>query len=408
MIKNLNEKEFELLTKQQDEIISSKEKFLIVTASPGSGKTYTLVEKLFKEINEQTYGNKGFIGCSFTNEASNQLKTKLSSKISLEKSFVGTLDSFILSEIISPFKNRYLAKKDPSIKPIDKLVVSIPPLNKKTLNEITSKGFGHSKQESYTKDWEKNLSLGQYEVSFPSYIIAVKMIEELKVLSLYLKSKYYGIYIDEAQDLNEFQHYFVNYIKEKLKLNVFLIGDINQSIYSFRGARPETLKSLINNDYKHLSIDISIRCHQSILSFSNKIIGNDDYIAPSDEDKVYIHDVFKKEIVDDIISRTDEVLFLSSQDYQLTKIDKVSERYGWGFQYSKRLDFKELNSKFIEVYYDLLNELLMFYFNFRNSNPKLVYSLSKIEEYLLDYITEKELVDLRSFLVETNKDIIFF
>lgn len=72
----------------------------------GSGKTYTVVKRIEKELQEvEPY--KGVVACSFTKEASEELKNRINKKINLENCFVGTIDSFI-KNIIGIFVNRAL------------------------------------------------------------------------------------------------------------------------------------------------------------------------------------------------------------------------------------------------------------------------------------------------------------
>ena len=46
----MNNKLFEILKKQQGKIIQSKDRKIVVSAGPGSGKTYTIVKKIEQEI----------------------------------------------------------------------------------------------------------------------------------------------------------------------------------------------------------------------------------------------------------------------------------------------------------------------------------------------------------------------
>ena len=52
MINNLSEKELNKLCEQQNAIINSNYDRIVVSAGPGSGKTYTIVRKIAKELKE--------------------------------------------------------------------------------------------------------------------------------------------------------------------------------------------------------------------------------------------------------------------------------------------------------------------------------------------------------------------
>ena len=63
----MNNKLFEILNKQQGKIIQSKNRKIVVSAGPGSGKTYTIVKKIEQEFLCEEK-NKNIIVTSFTKE----------------------------------------------------------------------------------------------------------------------------------------------------------------------------------------------------------------------------------------------------------------------------------------------------------------------------------------------------
>lgn len=69
--------------------------------------------------------------------------------------------------------------------------------------------------------------------------MAIKLVQEVKEVRDELKNKYKLIMIDEYQDTSDEQEEFINTIANN---NVFCVGDIKQSIYRFRGARPDLFK----------------------------------------------------------------------------------------------------------------------------------------------------------------------
>jgi DNA helicase-2/ATP-dependent DNA helicase PcrA len=94
-------------TKQQVEILKHNGN-TVVTANPGSGKTFTLVEKIGLVLSTlKAY--QGVIAISYTNKASKEVKDRLKN-VELKNSFIGTLDSFYLSEIIIPFSKHIIGK----------------------------------------------------------------------------------------------------------------------------------------------------------------------------------------------------------------------------------------------------------------------------------------------------------
>ena len=237
------------LTDEQKEIINYKGN-LIVQANAGTGKTFTMVNKIEKEISEnKTY--KSIAAITFTIKAANEIKNRITGDIS--KHFIGTNNSFAIGEIIKPFMKdvfglefdidmdtNYIQKFDSFEKGLEKLK--------------TSKTLG-----AYTKT-EKNFI----------FELALKILKKSEVCQLYLKSKYFKIYIDEYQDCDEDMSNFFMYICDKLKIETFIIGDSKQSIYIWRGAYPEAFNKIRNKENFHsLELNENFRSCQQIQNYSN-------------------------------------------------------------------------------------------------------------------------------------------
>lgn len=93
-----------------------------------------------------------------------------------------------------------------------------------------------------------------------------------------VQSKLKHILIDEAQDLNESQLKVLNLmagaIDEKTG-SYWLIGDPDQSIYAFRGARPELFNELDNAPgWKTKTIRTNYRCPPEVVDLANKLVSN--------------------------------------------------------------------------------------------------------------------------------------
>jgi len=89
----------------------------------------------------------------------------------------------------------------------------------------------------------------------------------------YWRSKYTHIMIDEFQDINSVQFEMVKLLAAP-KNNLFIVGDDDQSIYRFRGARPEFLLNF-PNEYTgtaQVTLETNYRSTDSIISCANKLI----------------------------------------------------------------------------------------------------------------------------------------
>ena len=96
-----------------------------------------------------------------------------------------------------------------------------------------------------------------------------------------IKNSLYEILIDEYQDTSNIQEYFINLISNN---NVYVVGDIKQSIYRFRNAEPSlfnnkynTYSTNIDDDkYKNIRIDLTknFRSRKEVLSSINAVFNN--------------------------------------------------------------------------------------------------------------------------------------
>ena len=89
------------------------------------------------------------------------------------------------------------------------------------------------------------------------------------------QKKYQYILIDEFQDINRVQYEIVKMLALPQN-NLFIVGDDDQSIYRFRGARPELMLGF-EKDYpeaERILLDINYRSVSTITESAGKVISN--------------------------------------------------------------------------------------------------------------------------------------
>lgn len=79
--------------------------------------------------------------------------------------------------------------------------------------------------------------------------------------------------VDEAQDLSTKQYEFIGLLKNNGISNILLVGDFDQNIYSWRGARTDLFKSFYLRAKKY-SLGINYRSTPAIVNYSKKLIEN--------------------------------------------------------------------------------------------------------------------------------------
>ena len=176
-------------------------------------------------------------------------------------------------------------------------------------------------------------------------IMAIDILKNNEDIRIELKNKYKEILIDEYQDTNDIQDIFINLIANN---NVYMVGDIKQSIYRFRNANPNLFKTKYNsysNSDGGLKIDLmkNFRSRSNVINGINLIfnsimddnIGGADYIKTHQMvygnnmyDKVqnedYQMEVLNYEIPEDKKYRKNEIeIFTIANDIK----NKVNSKY---------------------------------------------------------------------------------
>ncbi|MEC1760571.1 ATP-dependent helicase [Schinkia azotoformans] len=233
----------------QKEIVSTVGN-LIVRASAGTGKTHTMVNKIVKEVQDNS-NHKVIAAITFTIKAAQEIKDRL--VVDISQHFIGTNNSFVIEEVIKPFM------KDVYGEAFD--------LYMNTDYSVKINYF-----EEGIKKIANDATLCSYEDNNKNFIfeLAQKIVENSSACRLYLQAKYFKIYVDEYQDCDKDMHKFFMYLCDQLKIETFVVGDEKQSIYIWRGAYPEAFKSIWRKEnFKKIFMGDNFRSCQQIQNYSN-------------------------------------------------------------------------------------------------------------------------------------------
>jgi DNA helicase-2/ATP-dependent DNA helicase PcrA len=265
----------------------------VVIAGPGSGKTTVLTLKIMRLLREKIGPPRGLACVTFNKLAVNEFKERLSELgyKARENVFLGTVHSFCIAEIITPFAHLY----DYGI-PMPLQIVS--ETEKKSLFKkiVSDLGLGESDLRIEDMDKERSLNTrGLSRVKIPSYDVALRLAKEyenrlhkkgmvdfldiVKYATLLiqdqeyvrkcLEAKFPWILIDEYQDLGKPLHEMVLSLFGKTNIKIFAVGDPDQSIYGYNGAQPDYLLEL--HDYPNIlpiKLKTNFRSNQDIINAS--------------------------------------------------------------------------------------------------------------------------------------------
>lgn len=265
----------------------------VVIAGPGSGKTTVLTLKVMQLLAEVIYPPRGLACLTYSTEAVREFKSRLV-KLGLEKRknvFLGTVHSFCLSEIITPFAALY---------PQYKIPLPIRIISEAEKNRLfDSQNYeGSPKLIDVDKERTRNIK-GISRVAIESYDIALKAaisFEELLIQNGYLdfismvkksveliknepyvrkalEAKYPWIIVDEYQDLGKPLHELILTLLNLTRIKVFAVGDADQSIYDFQGAAPDYLVELSQRqDVSCIQLKNNYRSSQTIVDASEYVL----------------------------------------------------------------------------------------------------------------------------------------
>ncbi|MBD3244596.1 MAG: AAA family ATPase [Candidatus Moranbacteria bacterium] len=280
MIFNFQMKFLESLNSKQQKAITlnNGKGAVLVTAGPGTGKTKTLTAKIFYLIQIKKINPKDILVLTFTSKAAEEIKERVKSQNSNQNPLIITFHALGLKILKKLDKKK--AKKIIEEKEKKQLIWRIIKENK-----IPRSKLKKSKKILLEISKTKNLSLCQ--TTQPLFKLYQKELEKqnlydfddllTKSFELIKKNKKSGfkfkyVLVDEFQDTNKIQFKILKSIVKK-PVNIFAIGDKNQSIYAFRGANPKAFNDF-GKHFKnptHVTFDINYRSKQRIVKISNKI-----------------------------------------------------------------------------------------------------------------------------------------
>lgn len=274
-------------TKIQDTIIRCDGN-IVVLASPGSGKTFVLSEKIRRVLKDNiTLDYQGVIAISYTRKASANLKKRtLGDGMQSKNSFFGTIDNFCLTQIIETFGCYTFGHSSKDIEV-------------KGLNELDNKGKNLFEWIKEIHPDYDDIEATQIEDLKALFCQGYVLVESLELLALYiikncpacrnyLQARYKYVFIDEFQDADTYTNELFLLLIE-LGLKGIAVGDVNQSIFGFANKNSEYLKSLdINPDFTSFTLKDNFRCSIPIINYSNRLLDKNSHILDTEEDGVFL------------------------------------------------------------------------------------------------------------------------
>lgn len=242
-----------MLDKMQEKAVKCKRKNVLVLAGAGSGKTYTIVERIKYLVGELKVNPKEILCISFTNDAVNKLKSDINNKdvdvLTFHKLALNIIgkkkevlsDDMLYDIIMDTFSNDtlfglYKISKDEMYK----LVQTFINLFKSKNYELDN--FYKMINKSSGKDKVLLKEIMKCYICYETYLNKENVIDFNDMINLAIKrvdtfkKVYKYIIIDEYQDTSLTKLNLIIKLRNKYNANLFLVGDDYQSIYRFTGS----------------------------------------------------------------------------------------------------------------------------------------------------------------------------
>ena len=295
LVQNMNENQLKAILKTQGAVM--------VIAGAGSGKTRVLTNRIAYLIAEKNVLESNILAITFTNKAAKEMKERIYSLVGETSKYIwintfhsmcvrilrqhidllGYNKNFTIldtSEQKTIIKNivKELNLSEDSYQPNNILkIISNSKNSMISVNEMKAQArFGFMKNvaeiyEYYQKHLKKNSVLDFDDLMLKTIVLFEKHPE---VLAIY-QNKFEYIHVDEYQDTNVIQYKLIKMLSEVHK-NICVVGDDDQSIYSWRGACSDNIINF-EKDYEDVEViflDQNYRSNSTILDAANAVIKN--------------------------------------------------------------------------------------------------------------------------------------
>ena len=308
----------ENLNKEQVQAVQTTRGAMLILAGAGSGKTKVLTTRIAYMI-EQGIKPWNILAVTFTNKAAKEMKERIGLLIGEDKVksiWVGTFHGIcgrILRENIDKYNTSTGKKLDKNFTIYDdsdtnqiitrivkklnldekiyatKLVKSIISNSKNKMLDSdmvyrTARDYKGQKIATIYEEYEKTLTANNAIDFDDMLMLTVRLLEQNEEVRQKYYDKFHHILVDEYQDTNLAQYKLVHmlYTSNQSEIpperSLCVVGDIDQSIYSWRGA---DFKIILNfqRDYKNVKViklEQNYRSTANILNAANAVIENNE------------------------------------------------------------------------------------------------------------------------------------
>jgi len=293
----------------------------LVISGAGSGKTRVLVARIEHLIKEKKVSPYEILCMTFTRAAAGEMRERLEKVIGFDarKIVMGTIHSIALDTIrrfgdalglhpgtvtiYNEWESEFLLKEVAKDLGIFKKSWTIPKKDiDATFNQYYSTGTPPEESDPANTLFHAFLSRCRENNALTYGGLVHGLYLLLPQLTRYAHLEH--IIVDECQDLDRLQHLIIEMIANVMGASVFMVGDVSQSIFEWRGAVPQHLLDMAPHCTVY-KLQTNYRSRADIVEAANKVIRNNDLRIPLDmvpirksqDDIQYLHEADSEKIL---------------------------------------------------------------------------------------------------------------
>ena len=283
---------------------------LLIFAGAGTGKTRALTYRIAYLIGEHGVDPRSILAVTFTNKAAREMKERIESLVGaqmLRDMWVGTFHATCARMLrehgdkIGLDREFVIYDEDDQIRVVRECLEELGLDEKENNPKNILYRISGAKEQLVLADEYESVYRGQLDPLaaqiYPLYqkrlhansaldfddliLYAVRLLEESEKTREHYQRRFKYVLVDEYQDINYAQFQFVKLIAEKHR-NICVVGDDDQSIYSWRGADVGIILSFKNHysDAKVVTLQQNYRSSRNILDAAYHIISKNERRAP--------------------------------------------------------------------------------------------------------------------------------
>lgn len=334
----MNNYDITLLNEEQLAPLKQIDGAVLVTAGAGSGKTRLLTHRIAYLIDSYGVSPFNILAITFTNKAANEMKERVAKMVAgAENVWISTFHSMCAKilrrdiEYLSPFTRDFSIYSDSDSDKVAKEVLSArgiedDKIKKQLIFHLSNWKNGNQTLEDYISTHESEFDIhkiGLYMTDYQNFLKknnaldfddliskTIELFDKFPDVLSYYANRFKYILVDEFQDTNLKQYELVKMLASVHK-NLFVVGDEDQCIYSWRGANLENLFKFKNDfpDIKVYKLERNYRSTKEIIEVANRVIKNNS--SRFDKNMWTDKDGGKKPVLYNAYDERDEALFVA-------------------------------------------------------------------------------------------------